>query len=71
MAEIKRLKFLVPRGYGAMLFATGSVADIPEPWASHFLRNGTAELFASEAPAAEAKSETPAVPARKGKPKKR
>jgi hypothetical protein len=38
-----KLKFLRPRGYGATRFATGCVADVPEPWASRFIADGTAE----------------------------
>lgn len=42
MANVQKLKFMKPRGYGAIRFATGCVADVPEPWASRFLEDGTA-----------------------------
>lgn len=49
MAGVKRLKFLVQRGYGGLHFAAGAEADVPEPWASHFLNNGSAELVGGKA----------------------
>lgn len=71
MAEPKKLRFLVRSGYGGMFFAAGAVGDIPEPWASHFLDNGKAEL--ADAPKkAEPKAEPKAAakkPAAKGKKK--
>jgi hypothetical protein len=48
MADLKRLKFLVSRGMGGMYFAAGTEADIPEPWATHFIKNGSAELVNDE-----------------------
>jgi len=45
----QKLKFNRPRGYGAMRFATNCVADVPEPWASRFIADGTAELVEAKA----------------------
>ena len=55
----QKLKFNRPRGYGAMRFATGCVADVPEPWASRFIADGTATLVAAKpaTPKAEPKAE--------------
>ena len=62
----QKLKFLVPRGYGGIFIAAGTVAEIPEPWASHFLKQGSAEL-AEPAPKEE-KQKAEAKPT-KAKPK--
>jgi hypothetical protein len=66
MAETKKLRFLRPRGIGAVRFATGVVTDLTEPWASRFLRDGSAELV-EEKP----KAEKPAVEPKPAKPKKK
>lgn len=50
MANVQKLKFMKPRGYGAIRFATGCVADVPEPWASRFLEDGTAILAETAKP---------------------
>jgi hypothetical protein len=42
MAKTRKLKFLAARGYGAIRIATGATADVPEPWASRFIADGTA-----------------------------
>lgn len=58
----KKLKFLRPVGYGAVRFATGTTADLPEVWADRFIKNGSAEEVVTKA---KAETEKP-----KGKKKK-
>lgn len=65
MANTKRLRFLVPRGCGGIRFSAGAVADVPEPWASHFVTGGYAEL--ADKPAAADADVKPAPKSRKKK----
>lgn len=44
----KKVKFLRPVGYGAVRFATGTTADLPEVWADRFINNGSAEAVAAK-----------------------
>jgi len=48
MADKQKIRFLRPRGFGAVRFATGCVADVPAVWASRFLKDGSAELVADK-----------------------
>jgi hypothetical protein len=66
MAETKKLRFLRPRGHGAVRFATGVVADLAEPWASRFLNDGSAELV-EQKPVKEPKPEPASKSAKKKK----
>jgi hypothetical protein len=45
----KKVKFLRPVGYGAVRFATGTIADLPEVWADRFIKNGSAVEVAPKA----------------------
>lgn len=52
-----------------MSFAAGCVADVPEPWASRFLADGSAELVAAKADKAKDASEPKAASTGKKKGK--
>lgn len=42
MAETRKLRFLVARGYNGVIIARGALIDVTEPWASRFIADGTA-----------------------------
>lgn len=44
MAEVKKLRFMRSRGNpsSGAIIARGACIDIPEPWASRFIADGTA-----------------------------